>query len=80
MAESPWWLTKKFQIRYEDPGKIDTYEPRFQGDGLRYEISGFISKINGVDHIGYKLTEKEAEAMAEITEIFMEKRRKYQNA
>lgn len=80
LAESPWWLTKKFQIRYEDPGKIDTYEPRFQGDGLRYEISGFISKINGVDHIGYKLTEKEAEAMAEITEIFMEKRRKYQNA
>lgn len=80
LAESPWWLTRKFQIRYEDPTVVDTYEPRFQGDGLRYEISGFISKINGVDHIGYKLTEKEAEAMAEITEIFMEKRRKYQNA
>lgn len=80
LAESPWWLTKKFQIRYEDPSRVDSYEPRFQGDGFRYEISGFISKINGVDHIGYKLTEREAEAMAEITEIFMEKRRKLQNA
>lgn len=81
LAESPWWLTRKFQIRYEDASKVDTYEPRFQGDGLRYEISGFISKINGVDHIGYKLTEGEAEAMAEITELFMEKRKaRKQNA
>lgn len=80
LAESPWWLTKKFQIRYEDANQIETYEPRFQGDGLRYEISGFISKINGVDHMGYKLTEKEAEAMAEITELFMEQRRAKQNA
>lgn len=74
LAESPWWLTKKFQIRYEDATIVDTYEPRFQGDGLRYEISAFISKINGVANRGYRLTEKEAEAMAEITELFMKNR------
>lgn len=75
LAESPWWLTKKFQIRYEDADKVDTYEPRFQGDGLRYEISGFVSKINGIEHVGYRLTEREAEAMAEVTELFMKQRK-----
>ncbi len=74
LAESPWWLTRKFQVRYEDATKVENYEPRFQGDGLRYEISEFVFKINGIEHIGYRLTEEEAEAMAEITEMFMNKR------
>lgn len=74
LAESPWWLTKKFTVRYEDPNKVDVYEPRFQGDGLRYEISEFISKINGLDKNGYKLTAEESIAMSEITEHFMKKR------
>lgn len=74
LAESPWWLTKKFTVRYEDPDKVDVYEPRFQGDGLRYEISEFISKINGLDKNGYKLTAEESIAMSEVTEQFMKKR------
>ncbi|MGN0316406.1 MAG: Gfo/Idh/MocA family oxidoreductase [Lachnospira sp.] len=72
LAESPWWLTKKFVVRYENPSIIDTYSPAFQGDGLRYEISEFISSINGVSKNGYKLTKEESIAMAEITERFME--------
>lgn len=72
LAESPWWLTKKFVVRYENPSIIDTYEPSFQGDGLRYEISEFVSQINGYSKRGYKLTEEEAVTMAEITEKFME--------
>lgn len=72
LAESPWWLTKKFVVRYENPNQIETYEPTFQGDGLRYEISEFILKINGYGKKGYKLTEEEAVAMAEITEKYME--------
>ena len=71
LAESPWWLTKKFVVRYEDPNKVETYEPKFQGDGLRYEISEFISKINGIDKNGYKLTAEESIAMSGITEQFM---------
>ena len=74
LAESPWWLTKKFVVRYEDPNKIETYQPKFQGDGLRYEISEFISKINGLDKNGYKLTAEESIAMSAITEQFMKKR------
>ena len=75
LAPSPWWLTRKFEVRYEDSTKIETYEPTFQGDGLRYEISEFISKINGYGKNGYKLTAEESIAMAEITEKFMEYRR-----
>lgn len=75
LAESPWWLTKKFVVRYENPNQIETYEPNFKGDGLRYEISEFVSKINGYGKRGYKLTKEEAIVMAEITEKFMEQRR-----
>lgn len=76
LAESPWWLTKKFEVRYEDASRIETYEPTFQGDGFRYEISEFVSKINGYGKNGYKLTAEEAIAMAEVTEAFM----KYKNS
>ena len=61
-------------MRYEDPNKVETYEPNFQGDGLRYEISEFVSKINGYGKNGYKLTAEESIFMAEITEQFMKKR------
>lgn len=74
LAESPWWLTKKFTVRYEETARMETYEPNFQGDGLRYEISEFVSQINGTCRNGYKLTKEEAVAMAEITELFMRKR------
>ena len=78
LAESPWWLTKKFVVRYEDSSKIENYEPRFQGDGLRYEINEFVSNINGYSKNGYKLTAEESIVMAEITEKFMEKRKENQ--
>ena len=72
LAESPWWLTKKFVVRYENANQIETYEPTFNGDGLRYEISEFVCQINGYSKRGYKLTEEEAVSMAEITEKYME--------
>lgn len=74
LAESPWWLTKKFQVRYEDPGQIETYTPNFVGDGLRYEIGDFVSHIHGYGGHAFKLTEEESIAMADIVERFMDKR------
>ena len=74
LAPSPWWLTRRFEVHYEDPGKVEVYEPTFQGEGFRYEISDFISKINGIDKNGYKLTAEEAIAMAGITEEFMKEK------
>lgn len=76
LAPSPWWLTRRFEIHYEDPSKVEIYEPTFQGDGFRYEISEFVSKINGIEKNGYKLTAEEAIAMAEITEAYMNQKHK----
>lgn len=79
LAQSPWWLTRGFDVRYEDPGRIDHYDSAFQGeDGLRYEIAEFVAKINGTDDKDYKLTAGESIAMADVVEKFMIKRRDYQ--
>lgn len=75
LAESPWWLTKSFEVRFEDPNKIERYSPKFLGDGLRYEIADFVSKINGNDKMSYYLTKEESIAMAGVVERFMELRR-----
>lgn len=73
IAPSPWWLMKQFDVRYEDSSMIEHFEPRFQGDGLRYEISDFVSKINGTDKKDYKLTAEESVFMSEFIEMFMKK-------
>ena len=75
LAESPWWLTKSFEVRFEDPDKIQKYSPKFLGGGLRYEVADFISKINGRDKMAYCLTKEESIAMAGVVEKFLEKRR-----
>lgn len=81
LAESPWWLTRGFDVRYEDPMKIDHFDSNFSGeDGLRYEIAEFVSKINGSGGKDYKLTDGESIAMADVVEKFMIKRRDLRRA
>ena len=75
IAPSPWWLTSHFEVRYENPNKIDSYDPIYMGDGLRYEIADFVMKIEGRSRHSYKLTAKESIAMAELTERYMEYKR-----
>lgn len=76
LAESPWWLTQSFEVRYEDPTKRDKYFVKFLGQGLRYEISDFVYVIHGNEGRGYKFTQEESIAMAGIMEEFIAKRRK----
>lgn len=71
LAQSPWWLTKSFEVRYEDPNKIEKYNPRFLGDGLRYEISEFTARIHGHAKQGFCLTKEESIAMAGVVERFL---------
>lgn len=75
IAPSPWWLMRQFDVRYEDSYRVEHYEPTFQGDGLRYEIGEFISKINGIGGKDYKLTAGESVAMASFIERYMESRK-----
>lgn len=75
IAQSPWWLTEKFDVRYEDESIIEHYEPRFIGDGLRYEMSEFISKIHGIGEKSYKLTAGESIVITGIVEEFVRARK-----
>lgn len=74
LAESPWWLTRSFEVRYEDPNKIEKYATRYLDFGLRYEISDFAYMINRHEGRGYKFTEEESIAMAGIMERFLAQR------
>lgn len=71
VAEAPWWKTAYFEVHYENPGEVEKYSERFLGDGLRYEISDFLSTINGIGSSGFKLTRGESEALAGVMEEFM---------
>ena len=42
---APWWLTKKFYVRFEDEHKSQTFNYEFDGCGLRYMIAEFVSLI-----------------------------------
>ncbi len=71
VAEAPWWKTSYFEVHYEEAGRVDKYSEIFLGDGLRYEISDFLSTINGSNNSEFKLTCSESVALAEIMEQFM---------
>lgn len=45
LAESPWWLTKKFVVRYEDPGRVEEHTADFEGSGMQYELAVFLDAV-----------------------------------
>ena len=47
---------------------MEKYSERFLGDGLRYEISDFLSMINGRNSSEFKLTRSESVALADMME------------
>ena len=74
LVPSPWWIMKSFDVRYEDPTKVEHFDTTIGGEGFRYEISEFISKIHGTGGNDYKLTADESIAMAKVVEKFMKER------
>ncbi len=79
VAEAPWWKTAYFEVHYEDIDKTEKYSETFLGDGLRYEISDFLSMINGSSNSEFKLTRGESIALSEIMETFLQEKRGYRN-
>ena len=75
VAEAPWWKTSYFEVHYEDPGRVEKFSDGFLGEGLRYEISDFLSTINGSSKSEFKLTRGESITMAEIMEKFLKENR-----
>ncbi len=78
LAKSPWWLTKSFEVRFEDAGRIETYEYPFKRGGLSYELEAFITAANGQsDSTQKELLSRQREisiASAGVMEAFLKKR------
>lgn len=45
LVPAPWWLTRDFEVHFEDPNKVDYYHEPLEGDGLRYEIMELVNLI-----------------------------------
>lgn len=75
VAEAPWWKTSYFEVHHENPGDVEKYSDRFLGDGLCYELSDFLSMINGDNKSEFKLTRGESLAMAGVMEQFLKEER-----
>lgn len=74
VVDAPWWKTSYFEIRYEDPNKIEKYTEPFLGNGLRYEISEFLTKIGDGKSGDFSLTRSESIAISGVMEEFLRQR------
>jgi glycerol-3-phosphate cytidylyltransferase len=75
-CEAPWWKTQHFEVRHENPEENENFYSRLDGEGLKYELSDFISLINGNTKKGYKLTSKESIAISQVIQTFLENNNK----
>lgn len=78
LAEAPWWMTRHFEVRYEDCNRRDVYDYSFEGNGLQYELQFFLDKIKGLA-VEECVLEKESIELAGIMERFLEGEKRYRN-
>ncbi len=71
---APWWKTDYFELRYEDQNQNKKFFYQWDDAGLRYEIQEFISCIINHRFITSKLSQKESVTMAEIMQLFTERK------
>lgn len=72
IVPSPWWMTRKFQVRFEDSSIVENYEYPYEGSGLQYEMAVFLASIMDDSFNGICVTEKESIAMASVMEKFLD--------
>ena len=70
IVEAPWWKTSYFEVHYEDPSQVEKYSETFLGDGLRYEISDFLARLENKENGDFKLSRAESIALADMMEKF----------
>lgn len=68
---APWWKTDYFEQRFEDQNLNRKCFFPFMGEGLRYEIREFISRILNPNQSMYLLTKDEILKMTEIQEDYI---------
>ena len=79
LVQAPWWLTRRVEIRFEDPGRREVYEYPYVGNGLQYELQHFLDRIKGRDQESW-VTPRESIRLAEIMEDFLENERAYRRS
>ena len=72
---APWWKTTEFEVCYEDFTQNEKVYTKYLGVGLRYELSDFVSTINGYRDDAFKLTAEESIALAGLMEKYLAYRR-----
>lgn len=77
LCESPWWLTRTFEVRYEDPNKREVYQYPYENSGLQYELETFIRRVQEKNvTLEGGISQEESVAMAGVMEDFLEKSQK----
>lgn len=66
---SPWWKTEYFEVRYEDLRNTKKYFYQCAGEGFRYELSAFLSGING-KYLQNIWTSDDSITVAKLMELF----------
>lgn len=73
LAPSPWWLTKTYDICYEDRSRNEHVEVPFEGDGLRYEIRHFAGLVSAGKTASEEM-KKDSLFLAGVMEEFFKER------
>jgi len=55
IVQAPWWITRKYEVHYEDPNRIECYEFPYRGSGLQYECGEFYARIWRIEEGGCSL-------------------------
>lgn len=71
LVKSPWWLTKSFEVCYENTSNNEHFSAYFKDFGLRYEFSDFVKNIQNINSIEYKLLPKDSIQIANIIQMFL---------
>lgn len=74
---APWWKTDYFELRFEDQNLNRKCFFPFMGEGLRYEIREFISRILNPNQSMYLLTKDEILKMTGIQEDYINGKNAY---
>ena len=74
---APWWKTDYFEQRFEDQNQNRKCFFPFMGEGLRYEIREFISRVIHPGCREYLLTKDEILKMTQVQEDYIEGRNVY---
>ena len=49
LVPSPWWLTKYYEIHFEDPNRVIRRKASYEGTGLQYRLRAFLARIAAAD-------------------------------